>query len=80
MRPTVRVWPTVFTSASPMRRAGWIAAVSGLLSAPETAARLAANGREWVVAHHSSAAVRRQLLAACTSVSTRAEMDAAPGR
>ncbi|SCG18105.1 Glycosyltransferase involved in cell wall bisynthesis [Micromonospora echinofusca] len=61
-------------------RAGWIAAVSGLLSAPETAARLAANGREWVAAHHSSAAVRLQLQAAYASLSTGAQMDGASGR
>jgi glycosyltransferase involved in cell wall biosynthesis len=40
---------------------GWTAAVCELLDQPTAAARLAAAGRDWVVAHHSSAAVRRQL-------------------
>jgi glycosyltransferase involved in cell wall biosynthesis len=41
--------------------AGWVSAVSDLLSRPAEAERLARSGREWVVANHSSAAVARQL-------------------
>jgi len=40
---------------------GWTAAVCELLDQRTAAARLAAAGRDWVVAQHSSAAVRRQL-------------------
>jgi glycosyltransferase involved in cell wall biosynthesis len=48
--------------------AGWVAAVCGLLGQGVAAERLAAGGREWAVAHHSSTAVRRQLDAAYASV------------
>ncbi|MFC7548032.1 glycosyltransferase [Plantactinospora sp. GCM10030261] len=61
-------------------RAGWITAVSELLSSPETAERLAVNGRGWVVEHHSSAAVRRQMRAAYASLSPEAQLDAGSDR
>ncbi|MFI6233400.1 glycosyltransferase family 4 protein [Micromonospora sp. NPDC050784] len=60
--------------------AGWIAKVAALLSSPATAERMAVNGREWVVAHHSSAAVRQQLQAAYASLSPRSGVDAGPPR
>lgn len=47
---------------------GWIAAVCDMLRDTGRADRLAANGREWAVAHHGSTAVRRQLQAAYAAV------------
>jgi glycosyltransferase involved in cell wall biosynthesis len=44
--------------------ASWVDAVAALLRQPGEAGRLAANGRAWAVAHHSSAAVHRKLQAA----------------
>lgn len=51
--------------------AGWIAATVGLLNRPDEAALLATAGREWVVAHHSSTVVQRQLDAAYAALSGR---------
>jgi glycosyltransferase involved in cell wall biosynthesis len=49
-------------------RAGWITAVRGLLNREPDTETLAANGREWAVAQHGTAAVRRQLDAAYAAV------------
>jgi glycosyltransferase involved in cell wall biosynthesis len=70
--------PTVATSAVTVRAgvrhghdvmvsddpAGWVSAVSTLLTDGDTARRLAVNGRAWAVDNHGTEAVRQQLAAA----------------
>ena len=55
--------------------AGWAAAVSALLTDHPAAQRLASAGRDWTVAHHGSAAVRRQLAAAYETALGRQVLD-----